>query len=40
MAINEGWYARVFKDKILRELEKFLLEFRSDFTFMGRQKRI
>lgn len=28
------------EDRILQELEKFLLEFGSDFAFMGRQKRI
>ena len=28
------------EDRILQELEKFLLEFGSNFTFMGRQKRI
>lgn len=28
------------EDRILQELEKFLLEFGNDFAFMGRQKRI
>lgn len=40
LELEDTYSEKDLKGKILLELEKFLLEFGSDFAFMGRQKRI
>ena len=40
LGLEDSYSEKDLEDRILRELEKFLLEFGSDFAFMGRQKRI
>jgi predicted nuclease of restriction endonuclease-like (RecB) superfamily len=40
LELNDHYYEKDLEDAILRELEKFLLELGSGFTFIGRQKRI
>ncbi|MGL5639401.1 MAG: PDDEXK nuclease domain-containing protein [Cetobacterium sp.] len=40
LGLEDSYSEKDLEDRILQELEKFLLEFGSDFAFMGRQKRI
>lgn len=40
LELEDTYSEKDLEGKILLELEKFLLEFGSDFAFMGRQKRI
>ncbi|MGL5232060.1 MAG: PDDEXK nuclease domain-containing protein, partial [Fusobacteriaceae bacterium] len=40
LELEDTYSEKDLEGKILIELEKFLLEFGSDFAFMGRQKRI
>lgn len=40
LGLEDSYSEKDLENRILQELEKFLLEFGSDFAFMGRQKRI
>lgn len=40
LGLEDSYSEKDLEDRILQELEKFLLEFGSDFAFIGRQKRI
>lgn len=40
LGLSETFSERDLEAAILRELEKFLLELGTDFTFVARQKRI
>ncbi|ERT68522.1 hypothetical protein HMPREF0202_01579 [Cetobacterium somerae ATCC BAA-474] len=40
LGLENSYSEKDLENRILQELEKFLLEFGSDFAFMGRQKRI
>lgn len=40
LGLEDNYSEKDLEDRILQELEKFLLEFGNDFAFMGRQKRI
>lgn len=40
LGLNDSYYEKDLEDAILRELEQFLLELGSGFTFVARQKRI
>lgn len=40
LGLEDSYSEKDLEDRILQKLEKFLLEFGSDFAFMGRQKRI
>ena len=40
LGLNDRYLERDIEDAILRELERFLLELGTDFTFIARQKRI
>ncbi|MGL5578671.1 MAG: PDDEXK nuclease domain-containing protein, partial [Fusobacteriaceae bacterium] len=40
LGLEDNYSEKDLENRILQDLEKFLLEFGSDFAFMGRQKRI
>ncbi len=40
LELNDRYLEKDLEDAILRELEQFLLELGSGFTFVARQKRI